>query len=87
MLGIPGLIISIVVWLTVREPRHGQLDSSSVSLQRSALAATIRFLVRQRSAIHILNRRIRCVTFEVGIDVVDAYISSAFPSYDGGTGG
>src|SRR5882757_3090115 len=43
VLGIPGLLIALVVWLTVREPRRGQLDSSQAHLQPTTFSATLRF--------------------------------------------
>src|SRR6266404_7875955 len=33
VLGIPGLLVALLVWSTVREPRRGQLDSSAVGNQ------------------------------------------------------
>jgi predicted MFS family arabinose efflux permease len=54
VLGIPGLVVAAIVWLTVREPRRGQLDAPSTSLPRSTLAASLRFIASQRSAVHLL---------------------------------
>ena len=54
VLGIPGVAVAAIVWLTVREPRRGQLDASAVSAERGSLAATLRFLSRQRSAVHLI---------------------------------
>ena len=63
VLGIPGVVVALIVWLSVREPGRGQLDSAT---QRSApaplspgeilaqIAATLRFMGRQRSAIHLV---------------------------------
>jgi predicted MFS family arabinose efflux permease len=53
VLGIPGLVLSAIVWLTVREPRRGALDSTP-PLQPSAFAATVRYIATQRSAVHLL---------------------------------
>lgn len=53
VLGIPGLLASLLVWLTVREPRRGQLDSH-VTSQPSAFGDTMRYVLRQRSAVHLL---------------------------------
>jgi predicted MFS family arabinose efflux permease len=53
LLGIPGVVVALIVWLTVREPRRGQLDSSGPT-QASTLGATLRFIARQRSAVHLL---------------------------------
>jgi predicted MFS family arabinose efflux permease len=54
VLGIPGVLVALIVWLTVREPRRGQLDVRADAAGRSTLLATLRFLARQRSAIHLL---------------------------------
>jgi sugar phosphate permease len=54
VLGVPGLIVALIVWLTVREPRRGALDSKSTALQTSALMATVRFMATQRSAVHLI---------------------------------
>jgi predicted MFS family arabinose efflux permease len=65
VLGIPGVVVALIVWLTVREPRRGELDSyerrASSDLPRlprrgvvSDLLATLRFLVTQRSAVHLV---------------------------------
>ena len=53
VLGIPGLLVALLVWLTVREPRRGQLDAHAPSQPRT-FAATLRFIARQRSAVHLL---------------------------------
>jgi len=52
VLGIPGVVVAIIVWLTVREPRRGQLDAAAVV--RSTFAATLRYIAHQRSAVHLL---------------------------------
>src|SRR5256886_2093720 len=54
VLGIPGMLVALLVWLTVREPRRGQLDASAVGRRPSTLPATLRFIATQRSAIHLL---------------------------------
>jgi len=54
VLGIPGLAVALVVWLTVREPRRGQLDGDAAPADRSTFAATLRFIGAQRSAVHLL---------------------------------
>jgi hypothetical protein len=53
VLGIPGVVLALIVWLTVPEPRRGQLDATAPD-GRSTLVATLRFIVRQRSAVHLL---------------------------------
>jgi MFS family permease len=54
VLGVPGVIMALIVWLTVREPRRGQLDARGGGAERSTVAATLRFIVTQRSAVHLL---------------------------------
>ena len=52
-LGLPGVLLALVVFLTVREPQRGRLDAQSTSPALS-LVATWRFLWQQRSAVHIM---------------------------------
>src|SRR5205823_7136394 len=54
VLGIPGMLVALLVWLTVREPRRGKIDASAVGRRPSTLPATWRFIATQRSAIHLL---------------------------------
>jgi predicted MFS family arabinose efflux permease len=54
VLGIPGLLVALIVRLTVREPRRGQLDAPSTDPPRTTLAASLRFIATQRSAVHLL---------------------------------
>jgi len=54
VLGIPGVVLGLVVWLTVREPRRGELDGRAAPPGRSTFAATLRFIAGQRSAVHLL---------------------------------
>jgi predicted MFS family arabinose efflux permease len=53
VLGLPGVVLALIVWLTVREPRRGQLDVLP-SAPRSALKETLRYIPQQRSAVHLL---------------------------------
>jgi predicted MFS family arabinose efflux permease len=53
VLGVPGLVLSAIVWLTVREPQRGALDSTP-RVQPSAFRATLRYIATQRSAVHLL---------------------------------
>jgi MFS family permease len=65
VLGIPGVVLAVIVALTVREPRRGQLDSQAAAAapQKSPLNPieilvqlldTLRFMTRQRSAVHLI---------------------------------
>jgi predicted MFS family arabinose efflux permease len=54
VLGLPGVLIAVLVWLTVREPRRGQLDARAAPAAAGSLTATLSFLRSQRSALHLL---------------------------------
>ena len=52
-LGVPGLIVGIIVYLTVREPPRGRLDAIVDEIKPSLLAS-LRFLWKQKAAFHIV---------------------------------
>jgi MFS family permease len=54
VLGIPGLIVALVVRFTVREPQRGQLDATTEKLPPTTLLATLDYVVRHKSAFHLL---------------------------------
>ena len=63
VLGVPGVAVALLVWLTVREPRRGQLDSQLQRPQAQPLSLwaiirqlsdTLRLMNQQRSAIHLV---------------------------------
>lgn len=54
VLGVPGLLLALILWLSVREPRRGQLDGVCGPGERSTLAQTLAYIARQRSAVHLL---------------------------------
>jgi sugar phosphate permease len=54
VLGIPGLVVALIVWLTVREPRRGQLDAPRPDGASASWLDSLRFIAGQRSAIHLL---------------------------------
>jgi MFS family permease len=53
-LGVPGVIAGLLVFLTVREPKRGQLDLKGEEPAPSLLT-TMRFLWQQRSAVHVMS--------------------------------
>ncbi len=53
-LGIPGVLVALLVWLTVKEPKRGQLDGASADRSPATLSQTLRFIATQRSLIHLL---------------------------------
>jgi MFS family permease len=52
-LGIPGLVVGTIVYLTVREPKRGRLDASVDEIKPS-LSVSLRFLWRQKAAFHVV---------------------------------
>ncbi len=52
-LGAPGLLLGLVVFLTVREPKRGRLDAISGDGKPSFLQS-LRFLRRQKAAFHVI---------------------------------
>ncbi len=53
VLGVPGVIVGLLVFLTIREPRRGRLDAVIASTQAS-FAEALAFLWRQRAAFHVI---------------------------------
>jgi MFS family permease len=52
-LGLPGLLVGILVFLTVREPPRGRLDAIVDDIKPS-LRESLRFLWRQKAAFHVV---------------------------------
>jgi predicted MFS family arabinose efflux permease len=52
-LGIPGVVLGALIYFTIREPRRGRMDSVAESAAPSVLD-TLRFLLRQRAAFHVV---------------------------------
>jgi len=53
VLGIPGLFLALVIFLTIKEPARGQLDAPSESKSDApSFKETMRFLWSQKSAVH-----------------------------------
>jgi MFS family permease len=51
-LGIPGILAGLLVLFSIREPRRGCLDECEDRGAAPSFLETMRFLVRQRSAVH-----------------------------------
>jgi MFS family permease len=65
-LGLPGVLAGLGVWLTVREPTRGCLDSGKEGLAPS-VAATLRFMWQQRSAVHTMIGTAVCALWGWGL--------------------
>lgn len=53
VLGIPGVLLAAIIMLTIKEPKRGCLDAVSDDSTPS-LGETMRFLLSQKSAVHVL---------------------------------
>jgi predicted MFS family arabinose efflux permease len=53
VLGIPGLIAGVLVYLTIREPVRGRLDAAGDS-PKPSMFDSLRFLLSQRAAFHVM---------------------------------
>jgi len=53
LLGIPGVVFGFLIFLTVREPKRGQLDRNKSEVSPS-FGATFKYLLQQRSAVHVM---------------------------------
>lgn len=65
-LGIPGVAAGVGVWLTVREPRRGCLDSGNDG-RAPGIAETARFFWRQRAAVHVISGTAICALWGWGL--------------------
>jgi MFS family permease len=52
-LGVPGLVMGVIVYLTVREPTRGRLDGV-LDPSQCSLWTQLKFLWRQRAAFHVV---------------------------------
>ena len=53
-LGIPGVLAGLLVLFSIREPRRGSLDPCEDRRAAPSFLETMRFLLRQRSAMHFI---------------------------------
>ncbi len=54
VLGIPGLLAGALIFFTIREPKRGRLDAEHHDASAPPILETLRFLWRQRSAVHVM---------------------------------
>ena len=53
VLGIPGIVLALVIFVTIKEPERGRLDAVSVDKTPSVME-TLRFIWSQKSAVHAM---------------------------------
>lgn len=52
-LGVPGVLLGVLFFLTIREPKRGQLDGVADE-RKAGFAQSLAFLWRQRAAFHVI---------------------------------
>ena len=52
-LGVPGVLLGLLVFLSIREPRRGRLDALAGD-RRASMLESLGFLWRQRAAFHVI---------------------------------
>ncbi|GAC1306287.1 MAG: MFS transporter [Steroidobacteraceae bacterium] len=65
-LGVPGLVVGAIVYLTVREPVRGRLDAITDTIKPSLLES-LRFLWKQRAAFHVVMGGGACALWGWGL--------------------
>jgi predicted MFS family arabinose efflux permease len=65
-LGMPGVLVGIAIYLTVREPKRGCLDADDPTTAPSFMQ-TMRFLWGQKSAVHIMVASAICALWGWGL--------------------
>lgn len=53
VLGAPGVLLALIVWITIKEPKRGRLDASAND-DTPSLWETVRFLWSQKAAVHAM---------------------------------
>jgi predicted MFS family arabinose efflux permease len=53
-LGIPGVVLALVVWFSVREPPRGGSHAGAAAQPAPSILGTMRFIRSQRSLVHVL---------------------------------
>lgn len=52
--GVPGVLLGLLFWATVREPRRGATESQHANLARSSFSESVTFLSQQRAYLFVL---------------------------------
>lgn len=55
-LGLPGLLVGLLIFLTVREPQRGRMDrtAADAAQAKAPLGEALAFILRQRAAMHLM---------------------------------
>jgi MFS family permease len=66
VLGLPGVILGVLIYLTVREPKRGQMDAVA-DTGAPPLLESLRFLWRQKAAFHVVMASGVCALWGWGL--------------------
>ena len=53
-LGVPGVVVGLLIFLTVQEPRRGRLDDKGGDHEGASFLESMRYLWTQRAAVHVM---------------------------------
>lgn len=65
-LGIPGVLMGALIYLTIREPRRGQMEATA-DVEAPPLLESLRFLWRQKAAFHVVMASGVCALWGWGL--------------------
>ncbi|MGF7171812.1 putative MFS family arabinose efflux permease [Sphingobium xanthum] len=54
VMGVPGILIALLVWLTLREPPRGLADGNTAASPAPSLATVVRYLLGKPTYLHLL---------------------------------
>jgi predicted MFS family arabinose efflux permease len=77
-LGVPGVVIGVLIYLTIREPQRGRMDAGSVA-DAPSLVESLQYLWRQKAAFHVVMGTGVCALWGWGlIWFTPAFLMRAF---------
>ncbi|MBT4521699.1 MAG: MFS transporter [Halieaceae bacterium] len=54
LVGLPGVLLALLVWFTVKEAPRGQAEVNQATVENATLAETLKFLISRRSFVYIV---------------------------------
>ena len=78
VLGVPGVLIGLLVWITIREPERGCLDESNDTATPS-FWATMKFMLSQKASFHVMTGGSPFGVLGLGADVLHPHFHPAHP--------
>jgi predicted MFS family arabinose efflux permease len=72
-IGIPGLLVSLLAFFTLREPPRGMSDATAVAGPPPSIRVVLKFLLSKRSMWHIL---IGCALAAIGMNAIGQFLAA-----------